>query len=86
MARIFISYYKVQEVPLKKVLAFWEGLFNELVHCGNEVLYLNTAYFNTYQSNIVDNEKLDSAILESVKKFDPEIIIIFNHRIPMSIF
>lgn len=85
MARIFISYYKVQEVPLKKVLGFWEGLFNELVRCGNDVLYLNTAYFNTYQSNVVNNAKLDAAILDSVKRFDPEIIITFNHRIPMSI-
>ena len=85
MARIFISYYKVQEVPMKKVLGFWEGLFKELAGCGNEVLYLNTAYFNTYDSNIVSNSDLDSVILNKVKQSDPEIIITFNHRIPMSI-
>lgn len=84
MARILVSYYKVQEVPIGKVLCFWDGFVQELQAAGNDVFLINTAYFNPYNSNQVKSTALDSLLMERAKKFDPELIITFNHRIPKS--
>jgi len=84
MARILVSYYKVQEVSIGKVLCFWDGFVKELTAAGNEVFLINTAYFNPYGSNIVKSKKLDQMLLEKAKAFDPQLIITFNHRIPKS--
>jgi len=85
MANILITYYKVQELKFGKILAFWDGLFKELKNCGNNLLVINTAYFNDYNSNVVKNKKLDRLILDRVDQFKPDLIITFNHRIPYSI-
>ncbi len=85
MARILISYYKIQEVPLNKINCMWDGLFQELKNNGNDVFVINTAYFNSYTENEVKNKKIDSLILRKVKSFDPELIITFNHKIPQCI-
>lgn len=85
MARILISYYKVQELGIGKILAFWDGLFQEFKKQGNDVFVINTAYFNSYNQNTVQDKKLNSYILSKVKEFDPELIITFNHRIPQCI-
>ncbi len=63
----------------------WDGLFNEFVKYGNEIFVINTAFFNTYNSNKVQNKKINVRILKQVKEFNPEIIITFNHRIPKCI-
>ena len=85
MARILISYYKIQEVPFNKINCMWDGLFQELKNNGNDVFVINTAYFNSYTENEVKNKKIDSLILRKVKSFDPELIITFNHKIPQCI-
>lgn len=86
MARILLSYYyKMQRVGQKAIHVFWDGLIKELENNGNELYVINTSYFNTYNSNVVKNASLDSLILEEVRKFNPELIITFNHRIPQSI-
>lgn len=85
MSRILISYYKVQETKIDKVLCFWDGLFQELKKYGNDLLIINTAYLNPYNTNVVADKKADAHILEKCKQFDPELIITFNHRIPQSI-
>ena len=85
MARILLSYYKIQELEKKAIHVFWEGLIKELENNGNELYVINTGYFNTYNSNVVNNASLNSLILEEVRKFNPELIITFNHRIPQSI-
>ncbi len=85
MARILVSYYKIQEVPLNKINCMWDGLFQELKNNGNDVFVINTAYFNSYAVNEVKNKKINSLILKKVKDFDPELIITFNHKIPQCI-
>ena len=85
MARILLSYFKIQEVDQKAIHVFWDGLIKELENNGNELYVINTGYFNTYNSNVVNNTSLNSLILEEVRKFNPELIITFNHRIPKSI-
>ena len=85
MARILISYYKIQEVPLNKINCMWDGLFQELKNNGNDVFVINTAYFNKYTCNKVKNKTLDSYILSKAKDFDPELIIAFNHKIPQCV-
>ncbi len=84
MARIIVSYYKVQEVSIGKVLCFWDGFVKELTAAGNDVFLINTAYFNPYNSNAIKNTRLDKALLKKAIDFDPELIITFNHRIPKS--
>ena len=64
---------------------YYEAFAEELKKLGNEVLLLNTAFFNSYESNIVENKRLDDMILSKTKRFDPQLIITFNHRIPKSI-
>ncbi len=84
MARIIVSYYKIQEVSIGKILCFWDGFIHELKKYGNEVFVINTAYFNPYNSNVVSSQKLNNHLLDRAKAFDPELIITFNHRIPKS--
>jgi|GEM_PF-653915 len=84
MARIIVSYYKIQEVPVGEVLCFWDGFVQDLKAAGNDVFLINTAYFNPYGSNEVKNKRLDQLLLEKAKQFDPQLIITFNHRIPKS--
>ena len=85
MARIFVSYYKLQETNIRVMQAFWDGFVHDLEACGNEVLVINTAYFNTYDSNRVRSPRINKMILGKVKDFDPELIIAFNHRIPLCV-
>ena len=84
MARILVSYYKVQELSIGKVLCFWDGFAKDLAEEGNEVFLINTAYFNPYSSNTIKNSQVNNHLLEKAKQFDPELIITFNHRIPKS--
>jgi hypothetical protein len=84
MARIIVSYYQTRELSLKKYICFIDGFAQDLRKCGNDVFLINTAFFNTYQSNIVQSPELDAALLERAKKFGPELIITLNHRIPKS--
>ena len=75
MARIIVSYYKIQEVSIGKILCFWDGFIHELKKYGNEVFVINTAYFNPYNSNVVSSQKLNNHLLDRAKAFDPELII-----------
>lgn len=84
MARIIVSYYKVQEVSIRTPLCFWDGFVKELKNAGNDVFVINTAYFNPYSINEIRNAQLNFHLLEKAKAFDPELIITFNHRIPKS--
>lgn len=85
MTKILISYYKVQEIPVNKTLCLWDGLTQELTKNGNDVLLINTAYFNPYKINTVGNKKINRQILTTAKQFDPDLIITFNHKIPKCI-
>lgn len=85
MARILVSYYKMQEVGIQTMMYYFEGFMQELRDCGNDVLIMNTAYFNPYLSNEVCNPQLDRLLLDAAIRFDPELIIAFNHKIPRSI-
>jgi hypothetical protein len=84
MARVLVSYYKIQEASIDKMLCYWDGFVHELRDAGNDVFVINTGYFNAYDSNEVLNEELDALLLEKARAFDPELIITFNHRIPKS--
>ena len=81
MTRILISYYKLQEISIKKTLVFWEGLAKELVAQGNDVFLLNTACCNCYDSNKPVREDIGSELIKRIDDFNPEVIITFNHRI-----
>ena len=85
MARILVSYYKLQETTIKTRMYYFEAFAKELCRIGNDVFIINTAYFNEYRSNVVVDASLDKLLLDAAIKFDPELIISFNHRIPKSI-
>ncbi len=82
MARVIVTYYKMQELTIGKRMYYYEAFIDELRQLGNDVLVVNTAFFNTYDSNEVRNKELNNMILNRAKAFDPELIITFNHRIP----
>ena len=82
MAKILISYYKIQEINKKGILGFWGGLFKDLVEFGNELFVINTAYYNNYHTNEISDNIINQKLLKEVQIFNPEIIITFNHRIP----
>ena len=84
MARVLVSYYKIQEASIDEMLCYWDGFVHELHAAGNDVFIINTGYFNPYDSNEVLNQELDELLLEKARAFDPELIITFNHRIPKS--
>jgi len=85
VSRVFVSYYKNQEVDIQTMQAFWDGFVNDLKDCGNEVLVINTAYFNSYTSNKVNDPILNKLIYEKVSEINPELIITFNNRVPLCI-
>ncbi|MDO4851330.1 MAG: glycosyltransferase [Actinomycetota bacterium] len=84
MARVLVSYWKIQEVSIDEMLCYWDGFVHELRDAGNDVFVINTGYFNPYDSNEVLNQELDELLLEKARAFDPELIITFNNRIPKS--
>ncbi len=85
MARVIVTYYKMQELTIGKRMYYYEAFIDELRQLGNDVLAVNTAFFNSYDSNEVTNKELNSMILKKAQKFEPELIITFNHRIPQCI-
>lgn len=85
MANIFISYYKTQENDIKTPQHTIEGLANEFSQCGNNVITLNTALFNPYNSNTVTKKGIDRYLLDIFNNFRPDVVFAFNHRIPQSI-
>ena len=82
MAKILISYYKVQELNKKGILGFWGGLFKDFIEQGNDLFVINTAYYNNYFTNEIRNNIINKKLLNDVQVFNPDIIITFNHRIP----
>ena len=82
MARIIVTYYKMQELTVAKRMYYYEAFIDELRKIGNDVLVVNTAFFNRYESNIVRNKELNAIILKKAQDFNPDLIITFNHRIP----
>ncbi len=85
MAKIIVSYYKMQEKTIGKRMYYYEAFIDELRQLGNDVLVVNTAFFNPYDSNAVTNTELDKLILRKAQAFNPDLIITFNHRIPQCI-
>lgn len=85
MAKIIVTYYKMQEKSIGKRMYYYEAFIEELRRIGNDVLVVNTAFFNSYESNIVNNKELDRMILNKAQNFGPDLIITFNHRIPQCI-
>lgn len=81
MTRILISYYKTQEISIKKTLVFWDGLAKELIAAGNDVFLLNTACCNCYHSNKPIQNDIATELIKRIDDFNPELIITFNHRI-----
>lgn len=85
MARILLSYNRTAEVPIKTVSCYFESVAKEFRDQGNDVLMMNTAFFNTYDSNEVRNKRLNKLILDKAIEFDPELIIAFYHKVPKCI-
>ncbi|MBQ8281425.1 MAG: glycosyltransferase family 1 protein [Lachnospiraceae bacterium] len=85
MAKIIVTYYKMQERTVGKRMYYYEAFIDELRQLGNDVLVVNTAFFNTYESNVVRHKELDRMILKKAQDFNPDLIITFNHRIPQCI-
>ncbi|WP_295639969.1 glycosyltransferase, partial [uncultured Mailhella sp.] len=85
MAKILISYYKLQENDIKRPVSIMEGLAKSFSECGNDVLYINTSIFNSYTSNTVKDIHINNYISSTVSDFSPDLIITFNHRIPQCI-
>lgn len=81
MARILISYYRSDELSAGTTLCFYESMFYELKKHGNEVLAINMAYYGAFDPNIIENKAFENYLLQEVIKFDPEVIITFNHHI-----
>lgn len=85
MARVIVTYYKMQELTIGKRMYYYEAFIDELRQLGNDVLAVNTAFFNTYESNEVRHKELNNMILKKAQAFNPDLIITFNHRIPQCI-
>lgn len=78
MARILITYYQFLIGDKKEnLICYYEGLIKELNAYGNEVLRINMLDFHNDWKKITNRE----AILESIEKFVPELIITFNNQI-----
>ncbi len=85
MAKVIVSYFKIQEVEEKTPLYYFESFAKELMAQGNEVFLLNTAYYNQYNSNTVEDKDINDYLLSKAITFEPDLIIAFNNRIPLSI-
>ena len=85
MARIIVSYYKMQEISAGARMYYYESVIEELKRQGNDVLVLNSAFFCTYESNIIRNNTVNSMVLKKALDFKADLIITFNHRIPKCI-
>ena len=82
MARIIVSYYKMQEMSIGARMYYYESVIEELKRQGNDVMVLNSAFMCTYDSNDIENEALNELVLKKTKEFRPDLIITFNNRIP----
>ena len=82
MARIIVSYYKMQEMSIGARMYYYESVIEELKRQGNDVMVLNSAFMCTYDSNDIENEALNALVLRKTKEFRPDLIITFNNRIP----
>ena len=81
MARILVSYFRSDEVSVNETLCFFDSFFKELTDCGNDVLAINNAYYGIFNPNRTNNLEVRDYLLKEAIKFDPELIITFNHRI-----
>lgn len=74
MARIFISFLQpIVDGDKASLFCYYEGLAKELVRCGNQVLFLNTAWCFSGEPH--------ARMLQEVVDFDPELIVTFNNQI-----
>lgn len=68
-----------------KLISYYEGLINELVNAGNDVLSINCAEFLTKSWNSNNKEssfiKVDK-FRDEVAKFNPDLVIAFNNAKP----
>ena len=75
MTRIFVSFFSGVNDPLNKaaIPCFYESFLNGLKKTGCEVLAYVTKAF------AADYKKIPDELLCKIKKFDPELIILFNN-------
>lgn len=74
MAKIFISFFNALEnINNGAMPCFYESLLKSLYDQGNEILYFSNTYFNQ------DINKPPRYFIEKIKKFNPELIILFNN-------
>ena len=85
MAKILVSYWRSDELSSGTTLSFWDGFFRELKACGNQVLAINNAFYNIWDSNTTDNPLIRNYLHWEVERFQPDVIITFNNRILQSL-
>ena len=85
MAKIIVSYYRSDEISAGTTLCFYDSLFQELKRFGNDVLAINMAYYGIFNPNTTNNFAFETYLLQEAVRFDPDIIIAFNHHILRSI-
>lgn len=81
MAKILVSYYRSDEVSVNDTLCFFDSFFKELSDCGNDILAINNAYYGIFNPNRTNNIEVKNYLLDETIKFQPDLIITFNHRI-----
>ncbi|MCI9592453.1 MAG: hypothetical protein HFG42_18330 [Lachnospiraceae bacterium] len=81
MAKILVSYYRSDEVSVNDTLCFFDSFFKELSDCGNDILAINNAYYGIFNPNRTNNIAVKNYLLDEAIKFQPDLIITFNHRI-----
>ncbi len=81
MAKILVSYYRSDEVSVNDTLCFFDSFFKELSECGNNILAINNAYYGIFNPNRTNNLEVRNYLLSEAIKFQPDLIITFNHRI-----
>lgn len=86
MAKIFVSFSShIFDKKQFRTGCFYEGFIYSLREYGNTVLAMNTADILTKPwngDNLVHFSVNEDLIIEDIKKYDPDIAIIFNNSIP----
>lgn len=84
MARILYSFYFYRAVNENQLGSFHESLVDELLKNGNEVMTINTKFFDKIgfsDENSILSDVNENKIIDRIKDFNPEVIFAFNNNI-----
>lgn len=83
MSKILISFYQqIFANDVKNMAIFYESLAKELVSSGNDVKILNNYLIRKNWTDNVDiDQKNKEILIDSIKNFNPDLIIAFNNQI-----